>query len=224
MTGGDNLTKYGRDGHRGRMRKSYFENGIDSLDDVNVIELLLSLIIPRVDVKPIAYELFNRFDNLSGIFSADSDELMQIDGIGENTAVAIMMFGDLMNRIGTYADKDLFEPKTRMLFAESYQFRDNKYSAVFIDKNGALIETFDFTAYNMATKNILMEKMVKCNCPAVFVMRNGKPIILGEDVGFVTEFKSLPGAVGVTIADYIVGSEEKFLSITDTEHYKLIQK
>lgn len=218
------MTKYERNGHRSRLRERYFEKGIDTLADAAVVELYLSTVIPRVDVKPVAYRLINHFDSLSDIFYADFDELAEIDGIGENTAVAIMMFGDLMDRVGMQFFTDLFEPQARMFYVRAHRFFGNKYCVVLLDKSGSLIENFDFTVYDPATKNALMEKLVKYNCPAVFVMRNGKPIILGEDVGFITEFKILTGSVGVTIADYVVGSGNDFLSITDTEHYKLIQK
>ena len=50
-----------RDGHRARMRAAYLQGGGDAMPDHQLLELLLSISIPRKDVKPIAYALINRF-------------------------------------------------------------------------------------------------------------------------------------------------------------------
>lgn len=53
-----------RDGHRARMRAAYLQGGGDAMPDHQLLELLLSISIPRKDVKPIAYALINRFGSL----------------------------------------------------------------------------------------------------------------------------------------------------------------
>jgi DNA repair protein RadC len=54
-----------------------------------IIELLLTLSIPRKDVKTIAKTLLKTFGSIKGIFDASIDDLVQIKGIGESTAVAL---------------------------------------------------------------------------------------------------------------------------------------
>ena len=41
-----------RDGHRARMRAAYLQGGGDAMPDHQLLELLLSISIPRKDVKP----------------------------------------------------------------------------------------------------------------------------------------------------------------------------
>ena len=50
-----------RDGHRARMRAAYLQGGGDAMPDHQLLELQLSISIPRKDLKPIAYALINRF-------------------------------------------------------------------------------------------------------------------------------------------------------------------
>lgn len=52
------MNNISHNGHRERIRAQYIANGIDNMPDHNVLELLLSISIPRKDVKPIAYECF----------------------------------------------------------------------------------------------------------------------------------------------------------------------
>lgn len=61
-----------RDGHRARMRAAYLQGGGDAMPDHQLLELLLSISIPRKDVKPIAYALINRFGSLEQVFAAQS--------------------------------------------------------------------------------------------------------------------------------------------------------
>ncbi len=64
------MNNISHNGHRERIRAQYIANGIDNMPDHNVLELLLSISIPRKDVKPIAYDLINRFGSLEKVFSA----------------------------------------------------------------------------------------------------------------------------------------------------------
>ena len=45
-------------GHRKRIRGRFMKHGIESLQDYEVVELLLTFSIPQKDVKPIANEFF----------------------------------------------------------------------------------------------------------------------------------------------------------------------
>jgi len=52
------------DGHRQRLRERFVRSGFDGLNDYEVVELLLTLAIPRSDVKQPAKTLIARFGNL----------------------------------------------------------------------------------------------------------------------------------------------------------------
>jgi DNA repair protein RadC len=75
-------------GHRDRLRQR-FVNAPDSLPDYELLELLLFMAIPRRDVKPIAKILIARFQNMGGVLNASLAELQGVEGISENTAIAI---------------------------------------------------------------------------------------------------------------------------------------
>lgn len=72
--------------HRSRLRKRYEENGLDSFEDHNVLELLLFYAIPRRDTNLIAHRLISKFGSLSGVFSASVEELQTVEGIGKSSA------------------------------------------------------------------------------------------------------------------------------------------
>ena len=82
-------------GHRDRLRKKFLLDP-QYLSSVEKIELLLTYAIPRVDVKPIAQELINRFEDLKGIVRQPIDELETIPGIGTSAAIFISFIGTLL--------------------------------------------------------------------------------------------------------------------------------
>lgn len=73
-------------GHRERLREKFRESGKDAFHDYELLELLLTYAIPRGDVKPIAKRLLEKFDSLSGVLEADTEELLEVDGVGKVSA------------------------------------------------------------------------------------------------------------------------------------------
>src|SRR6185436_2661489 len=72
--------------HRKRLRDRFQKTGIDGLHDYELIELLLTYAMPRVDVKPIAKELIKRFGGLAGTMDATRGELEAVAGMGPVSA------------------------------------------------------------------------------------------------------------------------------------------
>lgn len=87
------------EGHRSRLRKAYQRNGIEGMADHQVLELLLTYALPRVDVNPLAHRLLDRFGSLEQVLSARPDQLRQVQGIGEATAVFLSLLGQVDRRI-----------------------------------------------------------------------------------------------------------------------------
>lgn len=76
-------------GHRDRLRGKLIRRGVSALDDYELLETLLFAFIPRRDVKPVAKTLLSRFGSLSGVFAADPNDLMHVQGVGEIVAAYI---------------------------------------------------------------------------------------------------------------------------------------
>lgn len=76
-------------GHRQRLRERFLKSGLEGFADYEVVELLLTLAIPRSDVKQPAKALIARFGNLRAILDAPIHELQAVDGIGSVTPVAL---------------------------------------------------------------------------------------------------------------------------------------
>lgn len=76
-------------GHRQRLRERFERSGLKGFSDHEVLELLLTLCIPRKDVKEPAKALMARFGSLRGVLDASKEQLQELDGIGEVAPVAL---------------------------------------------------------------------------------------------------------------------------------------
>ncbi|MBQ7334911.1 MAG: RadC family protein [Clostridia bacterium] len=75
--------------HRNRLRERCNSFGVESLADHEYLELLLYYSIPRTDTNPIAHALIEHFGSLQNVFEASRDELMQVEGVGEGSALLL---------------------------------------------------------------------------------------------------------------------------------------
>lgn len=76
----------GNAGHRDRLRQRLIEGGPDALLDHEIVELLLTLTIPRIDTKPLAKALLSEFGGVAGLITADAEAIARVKGMGERSA------------------------------------------------------------------------------------------------------------------------------------------
>ena len=86
------------DGHRDRMRRQLKTSGMDSLSDVQVLEVLLYYAAPRGDTNPTAHALLSRFGTLDSVFSAPESELKKVNGVGDAAAQLIRLVPQVARR------------------------------------------------------------------------------------------------------------------------------
>lgn len=78
--------KHTHAGHRGRLRERFARAGFDGFSEHEILELLLTYAIPRVNVNDQAHALIDRFGSLAGVLDARADELVTVPGIGPEAA------------------------------------------------------------------------------------------------------------------------------------------
>lgn len=76
-------------GHCERLRRRFLLGGGRDMPDYELLELLLTIAIPRRDVKPLAKELIRKFGSFAEVVNAPLEELMLVKGVKENTAAVL---------------------------------------------------------------------------------------------------------------------------------------
>ena len=83
-------------GHRQRVKARVINEGIDSFEDHQILELLLFYCIPMKDTNELAHRLIQHFGDFCKVMEAEPEELEQVEGIGPKSARLIhtvMAFG-----------------------------------------------------------------------------------------------------------------------------------
>ena len=78
-------------GHREKVKQRYYESGLNSMPDHNILEMLLFFGIPQKDTNPIAHELMTTFGSFSGVLEASYKDLRNVKGMTENAACLLSM-------------------------------------------------------------------------------------------------------------------------------------
>jgi DNA repair protein RadC len=84
-------------GHRQRLRERFLKDGFAGFADHEIVELLLTLAIPRSDVKKTAKALVARFGSLRALLDATLEDLQHVEGIGSVAPVALRIIRETAN-------------------------------------------------------------------------------------------------------------------------------
>lgn len=76
-------------GHRQRLKERFRIGGGRDMADYEMLELLLTLAIPRKDTKPLAKELVKEFGSFAAVINAPKEKLLAFNGLKDNS---IMVF------------------------------------------------------------------------------------------------------------------------------------
>lgn len=82
--------------HRKRLRDKVFRNGLSCLAKHEIVELLLTYAIPRIDTNPIAHNLIDNFGSFSNIIDGDYHDLIKVEGVGHESALFINLLSQFV--------------------------------------------------------------------------------------------------------------------------------
>ena len=81
-------------GHRKRLRAQVVQSGLDSMHEHQVLEYMLSFLLPQKDTNVVAHALIEKFGSYSKVFEADINSLKEVKGVGEVVAHFLYSFRD----------------------------------------------------------------------------------------------------------------------------------
>ena len=215
------------DGHRERMRRQLRTSGMDSLSDVQVLEVLLYYAAPRGDTNPAAHALLNRFGTLDGVFSAPEAELKKIDGVGDAAAQLIRLVPQVARRclMSRSAQIEILDTTSKCGQYLLPYFHGEHEEVVYLLCLDAKCKALDCVLIHRGGVNvasIAVRKVVKAaldaNATSVVLSHNhpsGLALPSPEDRQTTLVLKSALEAVGIVLADHIIVADDDFVSLRD---------
>ena len=212
------------DGHRQRLRARYQHQGLAGFAPHEVLELLLTFAIPRVDTNGLAHRLLDHFGSLHGVLEANQQELEQVPGIGGQASTLITM---LLPLLRMYQQEKLLPKRKITTYADLAAYCRTLYLGVGVEQFYLLC--FDARIQLLATRLMadgtpaqvgvtprqIMQELLRCNAVGAVISHNhpsGSPVPTQEDIEVTREIEALLKSVGIRLYDHVLVAGDKTYS------------
>ena len=202
-------------GHRARVRERVLKAGVEALADYELLELLLFYSIERVDTKPLAKALLDRFGTLGDVFAAEPAQLREFE-IDQRTLVHFKALRETGRRLAERKVKDMpvltnWQQLIDYCHAALAHEKTEQFRILFLDRKNVLIAdevqqrgTIDHTP---VYPREVVKRALALNAAALILVHNhpsGDPKPSRDDIEMTREIKTAAGALGISIHDHLV--------------------
>ncbi len=210
--------------HRKRLKARYLESGLSGFADHEVVELLLTYAVARKDMKPAAKRLLKEFKSLSGVVSADHEDLTQVEEIGEHSAILLSLVHATAERFLKQESKKLFNLSSPQALYDYCRIslgkqKREQFRAYYLNaKNNLVAEevlqegTVDQTVVYPRT---VLEHALKHKAVGVLFAHNhpsGNLTPSSHDLKLTRLLIKTTATLGIKVHDHLIVTEEGYLS------------
>jgi DNA repair protein RadC len=216
-----------RAGHRSRLRDRFRKAGPDSVQDHELLELVLFRAIPRREVKDLAHLLIDRFGDLSAVLAAPREDLLTIAGVSEGVAddflvvrAAALRFGQskILHRPALANWQDLvIYCRTKMAENQLEEFH-----VLFLDKQNRIIAdekmgqgTVDHTP---VYPREVIKRALSLNATALIIAHNhpsGNSSPSRADIEMTHKLRDLAKGFNIDLHDHLIVARGEVLSFKE---------
>ena len=217
----------GSEGHRQRLRDRFFQNGIESFHDYEVVELLLTLATPRKDMKPQAKELIRRFGTLPGVLEAPVSVLKEIPGLGMAGIFALKLPHAVGRRylFEQVQEKDYLSSSRTVKDYLTHNLRERNrevFLVIFLDGQNHIIRMEEMFAGTLTMSAVypreVIRKVLEYEAANVILVHNhpsGSLSPSGSDRAVTKKLQTALNAIDVTVLDHLIVGGNEFFSFAD---------
>lgn len=212
-------------GHRQRLKERFMKSPIGTIPDYELLELLLFMVFPRRDTKPLAKRLIKHFGSIKGVFFADTTELTTVEGVTTSLIQSLKMLEDLFSRLHKPNNKDKEPILNNWNNVLNYctltmGFKKQEYLRIlYLDRKNRLISdnllqqgTIDNVA--IYPREIVKDCITK-SASAIIMIHNhpsGETTPSAADIVLTEKLITALNAIGVTVHDHIIVAQDKHYS------------
>lgn len=214
-------------GHRQRLREKYdADRELTAFQDHEILEYILSLVIPRKDTNELAHEMINKFGSLHNIFMSTPTELLEFKNMTTSAAYLLAAIYPAVRR----------SLRTPLTFTDTVDVRNYALMAEYMQPKfiGRTTECISVLYLNVRYKVLFIEwidgaypEKISINGEAIAkraVKEGAKYVVFAhnhptqnitpsnEDIVETCKIYALLAAVGVDLLDSLIFSDTGYIS------------
>ena len=225
-------------GHRERLRQRYLSSGYKGFFDYEILELILTFVIPQKDTKDISKNLLSHFGTLEGVLKADIKSLCEFNNITERIGIYLNLLGDL----SLYSFEDKIKKENLKLELESndnIQIKTKKqlinylknnigfsknesFKVLFLDSSNNII-SFETLFTGTIDKSAIyprkiLERVLYHNARSIVFAHNhpsGNTYPSRKDIELTSSMENFFKMVDVNIIDHIIIGKNSYFSFLE---------
>lgn len=215
--------------HRNRMRQRIAENGLDSLQDHEVLEYILYAFIPRKDTNPIAHRLIALAGSLENVFNSSVEMLMSVPNMTYSASLFLTSMPNIIKRynLQKLGDKPVIrngkEAKEyfQNIFAHENQMQEH-FHLVIVAPDGKIVDSCIISSgvtdqCKLDIKKFIL-KTASVQAKDFFIAHNhpsGDPSPSLSDYEFTKWLASLSVTLELKMIDHIIVGKDSCFSFRD---------
>jgi len=215
--------------HRSRLRNRLNEQGINSLQPFEIIELFLTFVIPRKDVKEASKQVIEKFGNIKGFFDAEEKELIKIPYF-KNKALTLRFFIKeitLLYQKQQVEQISISQSKNDFINYCKHKLgfkREEEFWMISLDSKHTIIKE-NLISKGLADKTFVypkhvIETAIKNGASSILLLHNhpnGNPKASEQDIT-ITKAIDIPARVlNINIYDHIIVAGENYFSFRENK-------
>jgi DNA repair protein RadC len=217
-------TPAGAEGHRERLRQRLLTAGPDSLNDQDLLEIILFLALPRRDTKPVAKALLARFGSFANAIAAPVADLRAIEHMKESGPAALkavhaaalrLAKAEVVNRPLLNNWERLMEYLNAVLARE----RVEQFRVLFLDTRNRLLgdeaQARGTVNHTPVYPREVVKRALELQATALILVHNhpsGDPTPSRDDIEMTREVGQAAGVLNILLHDHIIVGNGRWLS------------
>lgn len=203
-------------GHRERLRERFRRDLGASMEDYEILELLLTLAIPRMDTKPMAKELIARFGNLAAVIAADPVDLTKTKGIKDAAITPIKLVQAAALRLARQQVMEQpvissWDSLIDYLHIAMAREKIEHLRLLFLDNKNRLIadevQQRGTVNHTPLYPREVMKRALELHASALILVHNhpsGDPTPSRDDIHMTNEIRDAAEKLGIRLHDHII--------------------
>ena len=214
----------GAEGHRERLRQRLLTAGPDSLNDQDLLELILFLALPRRDTKSIARALLARFGSLANVIAAPVNELRAIEHMKDSGPAALKTVQAAALRLAKaeVVNRPVLNNWDRLmqyLNAALARERVEQFRVLFLDTRNRLLadeaQARGTVNHTPVYPREVVKRALELQATALILVHNhpsGDPTPSQDDIAMTREVGQAARALNIVLHDHVIVGNGRWLS------------